>query len=163
MDCDFSHDPSDVPRLIAAVNEADVAVGSRYVPGGSAEGLDAVRGLISRGGCFYARHALGLAVRDLTTGFKCYRRETLMAMGLHRIKSSGYVFQIETTYLAHKAGFTVREIPIRFAARAHGTSKMSVRIAAEAAWKVPLLRRQRVAGTPELAAGAVPAAGALTQ
>jgi dolichol-phosphate mannosyltransferase len=140
MDCDFSHDPGDVPRLIEGAGEADLVLGSRYVPGGGADGLTLLRRMLSRGGCLYARAVLGVAVRDLTGGFKCYRRETLLAIGLEEVSSSGYVFQIETTYRVIRSGGTVREVPIRFEERRAGSSKMGLRIAAEAVWKVPALR-----------------------
>jgi dolichol-phosphate mannosyltransferase len=140
MDCDFSHDPNDVPRLIAAAAAADLAIGSRYAPGGSAAGLGRLRSLLSRGGCFYARTLLKLGVHDLTGGFKCYRSDALRRLGLADVTSSGYVFQVETTYRAVRAGCTVREIPIRFAVRRDGSSKMGLGIAAEALWKVPALR-----------------------
>jgi dolichol-phosphate mannosyltransferase len=140
MDCDFSHEPADVPRLIDAAGEADLVLGSRYTAGGGAAGLTFWRKVVSRGGCLYARVVLGVPVRDLTGGFKCYRREALLRLGLGEISASGYVFQIETTYRALQSGARVCEIPIRFGERRLGSSKMGLRIAAEAAWKVPALR-----------------------
>jgi dolichol-phosphate mannosyltransferase len=141
MDCDFSHDPNDVPRLVAAVEEgADLALGSRYVRGGSVRNWGAVRRLVSSGGSLYARLLLGLDVRDLTGGFKCYRRRVLERIDLSAIDSKGYAFQIETTYRTLRAGFRVVEIPITFVDREVGGSKMSRAIVAEAIWKVPLLR-----------------------
>ena len=141
MDCDFSHDPDDVPRLIAAVEDgADLALGSRYVPGGRIENWGLVRRFVSSGGSLYARVLLGLRVRDLTGGFKCYRRAVLETIDLDAIDSKGYAFQIETTYRALRAGFRVVEVPIRFADRADGQSKMSRSIVLEAMWKVPQLR-----------------------
>jgi dolichol-phosphate mannosyltransferase len=146
MDCDFSHNPADVPRLIAAAGEADLALGSRYVEGGSVGNWGLVRRAISAGGSLYARLLLGVGVRDLTGGFKCYRRAVLEAMDLDAISSKGYAFQIETTYRALRAGFRVVEIPIRFVDREEGGSKMSRSIVLEAIWKVPLLRVKAMAG-----------------
>ncbi|HEY6606311.1 MAG TPA: polyprenol monophosphomannose synthase [Gaiellaceae bacterium] len=147
MDCDFSHDPDDVPRLIAAVEGgADLALGSRYVPGGAVRNWGAVRRLVSSGGSLYARLVLGVSVRDLTGGFKCYRRRVLERIDLAAIDSRGYAFQIETTYRALRAGFRVVEIPITFADREVGGSKMSRAIVAEAIWKVPLLRLDALRG-----------------
>ena len=147
MDCDFSHDPADVPRLIAAVEGgADVALGSRYVRGGAVRNWGLVRRFVSAGGSLYARALLGVGVRDLTGGFKCFRREVLETVDLGSIHSKGYAFQIETTYRALRAGFRVVEIPITFADREAGGSKMSKAIVAEAIWKVPLLRLAALRG-----------------
>jgi dolichol-phosphate mannosyltransferase len=147
MDCDFSHDPNDVPRLLAAVEGgADLALGSRYVPGGGVRNWGLVRRLISAGGSLYARVLLGVKVRDLTGGFKCYRREVLEAIDLDAVDSKGYAFQIETTYRALRAGFEVVEVPITFADREVGGSKMSKAIVAEAIWKVPGLRLAAIFG-----------------
>jgi dolichol-phosphate mannosyltransferase len=141
MDCDFSHDPADVPRLVAAAEDgADVVLGSRYVKGGAVRNWGALRRFVSAGGSFYARVLLGADVRDLTGGFKCYRRRVLEAIDLDAIDSKGYAFQIETTYRALRAGFRVVEIPITFADREVGGSKMSKAIVVEAVWKVPALR-----------------------
>ena len=141
MDCDFSHDPADVPRLIAACEEgADLALGSRYVPGGGTRNWGLLRRAISWGGSFYARLLLGVRVRDLTGGFKCFRRAVLEALDLDAIGSKGYAFQIEMTYRAMCKGFRVQEVPITFADRTEGTSKMSKTIFLEAVVKVPLLR-----------------------
>jgi dolichol-phosphate mannosyltransferase len=141
MDCDFSHDPNDVPRLIAACEAgADLALGSRYVPGGGTRNWGVVRRIISWGGSFYARVILGLRVRDLTGGFKCFRRHVLETLDLGAIESKGYAFQIETTYRAIRRGFKVVEVPIVFADRTEGTSKMSRAIVVEAMLKVPVLR-----------------------
>jgi len=140
MDCDFSHAPDDVPRLIAATGDADVVLGSRYVSGGSVRNWGALRRFVSAGGSWYARVVLGAPVRDLTGGFKCYRRRVLETIDLGSIHSKGYAFQIETTYRALRAGFRVREIPITFVDREAGGSKMSKTIVAEAVWKVPALR-----------------------
>jgi dolichol-phosphate mannosyltransferase len=140
MDCDFSHDPHDVSRLIGASADADVVLGSRYVDGGRVENWGPLRRVVSAGGSFYARTILGLPIRDLTGGFKCYRRAVLEAIDLDAIAAQGYAFQIETTYRAIRAGFRVVEIPITFADREAGVSKMSRAIVAEAVWKVPALR-----------------------
>jgi dolichol-phosphate mannosyltransferase len=147
MDCDFSHDPAYVPRLIAAVEDgADLALGSRYVPGGGVRNWGLVRRLISAGGSSYARLILGVKIRDLTGGFKCYRRAVLEAIDLDAVDSKGYAFQIETTYRALRAGFKVVEVPITFADREVGGSKMSKAIVAEAIWKVPGLRLDALLG-----------------
>ena len=140
MDCDFSHDPRDVPRLLAAAEEADLVLGSRYVPGGSIPTWGAGRRVVSAGGSLYARVLLGVAIRDLTGGFKCYRRRALEAIDLGAVRSKGYAFQIETTYRVVRAGLRVVEVPITFVDRTAGGSKMSRAIVAEAIWKVPALR-----------------------
>ena len=146
MDCDFSHSPDDVPRLIAAANEADLVIGSRYVGGGSIGNWGMVRRFVSAGGSLYARVLLGAHVHDLTGGFKCYRREVLETIDLDAIESKGYAFQIETTYRTLRAGFRVAEIPIHFVDREVGGSKMSRAIVAEAMWKVPALRVAALTG-----------------
>jgi dolichol-phosphate mannosyltransferase len=147
MDCDFSHDPGDVPRLMAAVAAgADLSLGSRYVPGGGVRNWGLLRRLISAGGSSYARIILGVKVRDLTGGFKCYRRAVLQAIDLDAVDSKGYAFQIETTFRALRAGFKVVEVPITFADREVGGSKMSKAIVAEAIWKVPGLRLKTLLG-----------------
>jgi dolichol-phosphate mannosyltransferase len=146
MDCDFSHDPEDVPRLIEAADEADLVLGSRYVRGGGTENWGLVRRAVSRWGSLYAQLLLGLGVRDLTGGFKCYRRTVLERIDLDAIASRGYAFQIETTYRALRAGFRVVEIPIRFTDREVGGSKMSRAIVLEAVWKVPALRLAALRG-----------------
>ena len=146
MDCDFSHDPADVPRLVAAAGEADLALGSRYVPGGSVGNWGLLRRAVSAGGSLYARLLLGVGVRDLTGGFKCYRRAVLETIDLDAISSKGYAFQIETTYRALRAGFRIVEVPIAFVDREQGGSKMSRRIVLEAIWKVPALRLKALAG-----------------
>jgi dolichol-phosphate mannosyltransferase len=146
MDCDFSHKPEDVPRLIAATAEADFVLGSRYVPGGGTENWGLVRRFISRAGSAYAQVMLGLRVRDLTGGFKAYRRAVIEALPLDEIDSKGYAFQIETTYRALRKGFTVREVPIVFVDRVEGGSKMSRSIVLEAIWKVPALRLAALRG-----------------
>jgi dolichol-phosphate mannosyltransferase len=140
MDSDFSHDPADLPRLIAAADAADLALGSRYVPGGGITEWGVVRRLLSRGGSAYARWLLGVPVRDLTGGFKCFNRRVLEEVDLEHVHADGYGFQIELTYRAVRQGFTVTEVPIVFRERRVGQSKMTARIAVEAVWKVPALR-----------------------
>jgi dolichol-phosphate mannosyltransferase len=141
MDSDFSHDPADLARLLAAVQGgADLALGSRYVPGGGVSDWGMLRRFISQGGSTYARLMLGLRVKDLTGGFKCFRREVLEAIRFEGVRSQGYAFQVELTYRAVQAGFKVVEVPIVFRDRQQGQSKMSWRIAAEAMWLVPRLR-----------------------
>jgi dolichol-phosphate mannosyltransferase len=140
MDSDFSHDPRDIPRLIAAADAADLVLGSRYVPGGGISNWGFLRRLVSRGGSAYARWLLGVPVRDLTGGFKCFNRRVLETIDLSGVHADGYGFQIELTYRAIKAGFTVAEVPIVFREREVGSSKMTARIALEAVWKVPALR-----------------------
>jgi dolichol-phosphate mannosyltransferase len=143
MDADFSHDPSYLPELIEATENADLAIGSRYVPGGGVADWGPMRRFISRGGSAYARLALGLPIRDLTGGFKCFRRVVLEKINLDTIEARGYAFQVETTYRAIKAGFRVVEVPITFKDRQDGTSKMSKAIVAEAMWRVPAMRFRR--------------------
>ena len=143
MDADFSHDPAYLPRLLEAAERADLVIGSRYVPGGGVSDWSGLRQAISRGGSAYARLALGVKVRDLTGGFKCFRREVLEAIDLDSLESRGYAFQVETTYRAIELGFRVVEVPIVFRDRAAGSSKMGGMIVAEAALRVPLLRLRR--------------------
>jgi dolichol-phosphate mannosyltransferase len=143
MDSDFSHDPADLPRLIAAAGAADVVLGSRYVPGGGVVNWGWMRRALSWGGCAYARILLGLPVRDLTGGYKCFNAHVLRGLDLTGVHADGYGFQIEMTYRAVKAGFTVAEVPILFRERRVGQSKMTPRIALEAVWKVPALRLRR--------------------
>ncbi len=140
MDADFSHDPAYLPRLIAASVMADLVVGSRYVPGGGITEWGEARRMISRGGSFYSRVVLGVPVRDLTGGFKCFRREVLETVDLDTVNASGYSFQVEMTYRVLKAGFEVLEVPITFRERRAGSSKMSTSIMLEAAWRVPAIR-----------------------
>jgi dolichol-phosphate mannosyltransferase len=141
MDSDFSHDPADLARLLGAVHDgADLALGSRYVDGGGVSDWGMLRQVVSRGGSWYARRVLGLGIRDLTGGFKCFRREVLEAIDLPTVRSHGYAFQVELTYRAIKRGFRVVEVPIVFRDRQHGHSKMSWRIALEAMVLVPQLR-----------------------
>jgi dolichol-phosphate mannosyltransferase len=147
MDCDFSHDPHDVPRLIAACNSgADLALGSRWVRGGGTVNWGLMRRLISRGGSLYARLLLGVGIRDLTGGFKCFRREVLETIALDAVSARGYGFQIELTYRALRAGFRVVELPITFVERRVGQSKMSGAIVVEAMRQVPLLRARALLG-----------------
>jgi dolichol-phosphate mannosyltransferase len=140
MDADFSHDPADLPRLVAAARDADLVLGSRYVAGGAVADWGVLRRLLSKGGSWYARAVLGVQVRDLTGGFKCFRADALAGLGLERVGTDGYGFQIELTYRAVHAGLRVREVPIVFRDRTAGASKMDARIALEAVWKVPALR-----------------------
>ena len=144
MDCDFSHDPNDVPRLIAAAEEgADLVLGSRYVKGGRVGNWGVVRRLISRGASAYTGFFLQMGVKDPTGGFKCFRRRVLEQLDLDAVSAKGYAFQIELTYRAKLAGFKVVEVPITFVDRAVGASKMSKTIVLEAVWRVPLLRLRR--------------------
>jgi dolichol-phosphate mannosyltransferase len=141
MDADFSHDPADLPRLLAAAQEgADVVLGSRYVEGGGVEGMPFARRLLSRGGSAYARAVLGIPLRDLTGGFKCFRADALRAIDLDAIAATGFAFQVEVTYRAVRAGLRVEEVPIVFRERRAGRSKLSAGIAAEAVWRIPALR-----------------------
>jgi len=146
MDADFSHDPADLARLLAAARDADLVLGSRYVAGGEVVDWGRIRRLVSRGGSLYARVVLGLDVRDLTGGLKCFHREVLEAIDLPTVRSRGYAFQVELTQRAVHAGFRVVELPIVFRDRELGRSKMSWRIAGEAALLVPQLRFARISG-----------------
>jgi dolichol-phosphate mannosyltransferase len=146
MDCDFSHDPADLPRLVAAAGRAGIGLGSRYVPGGDTKNWSALRRAVSRGGSLYARAILGLPVRDPTSGFKVYRREVLAAIDPERIDSRGYAFQVETVFRALRAGFEVEEVPILFTDREEGGSKMGPGIVLEAVVRVPQLRLAAVRG-----------------
>ncbi|OLE35435.1 MAG: dolichyl-phosphate beta-D-mannosyltransferase [Actinobacteria bacterium 13_1_20CM_3_68_9] len=140
MDADFSHDPADLPRLLAGARDADLVLGSRYVPGGGVEDWGPVRRFISRGGCAYARTVLGVDVQDLTGGFKVLRRNVLETIDLSSISAFGYAFQVETTYRAIRAGLRVVELPIVFRDRRVGKSKMTKGIMLEATWRVPAMR-----------------------
>jgi dolichol-phosphate mannosyltransferase len=147
LDCDFSHDPADVPRLISlAERGADLVLGSRYVTGGEVVNWSLLRRAISAGGCLYARVVLGVPVRDLTGGFKCFRREVLEQLDLDAVSSRGYAFQIELTYRALRAGFRVAELPIRFTDRVDGVSKLGRGVVLEAVWRVPALRLRALTG-----------------
>jgi dolichol-phosphate mannosyltransferase len=143
MDADFSHDPAYLPEMIEAARDADLVLGSRYVPGGQVHNWGKVRRLVSRGGCLYASTVLDVDIRDLTGGFKCFRREVLETLDLERVRSEGYAFQVELTYRALQAGFRVEEVPITFIERRRGKSKMSRRIMLEAISMVPRLRLSR--------------------
>ena len=144
MDCDFSHDPADVPRLIKAVEDgADIAIGSRYTAGGHVGNWGLVRRAISRGGSLYAALFLRLGVKDPTAGFKCFRRAVLESIDTGTITARGYAFQIETTFRAKRRGFRIVEVPITFDDRTRGASKMSRWIVLEAVWRVPLMRFRR--------------------
>ena len=159
MDADFSHDPRYLPVLLRASEQADLVLGSRYVSGGGVRDWGLARRLISRGGGAYARAILGVGVRDLTGGFKCIRRAVLEGIDLESVRAEGYVFQIEVTYRALLAGFSVLEVPIVFSERRAGKSKMSARIAVEAMWLVPRLRRSAAAAIARMGArsdGATP-------
>jgi dolichol-phosphate mannosyltransferase len=145
MDADFSHDPAYLPTMIDGARDADVVLGSRYVAGGGVQNWGPSRRLVSRIGCLYARVVLAIDVRDLTGGFKCFRRVVLETIDLGAIRSQGYAFQVEVTYRALEAGFRVRELPIVFTERRSGQSKMSQRIVLEAIWMVA---RLRIGGTP---------------
>jgi dolichol-phosphate mannosyltransferase len=156
MDADLSHDPADLARLLAPVRDgdADLALGSRYVPGGGVADWGAIRRIVSRGGSWYARRTLGLPVHDLTGGFKCFRAAVLREIDLPSVRSRGYAFQVELTYRTIVRGLRVVEVPIVFRDRELGTSKMSWQITAEAAWLVPQLRRgsehlRHPAGSPQ--------------
>jgi dolichol-phosphate mannosyltransferase len=154
MDADFSHDPAYLPQLLAAAANADLVLGSRYVKGGGTQNWGLARRLISLGGSVYARTILGVSVRDLTGGFKCFRRETLLAIDLPTVQAEGYAFQIELTYRALCLGLTVVEIPIVFADRRVGKSKMSRAILLEAipmVWRLRAQRRSFLARAPKRA------------
>jgi dolichol-phosphate mannosyltransferase len=140
MDADFSHQPRYVPEFLRAIERYDLVLGSRYVDGGGTVNWSSVRKAISKGGSAYARTILNLPVRDVTGGFKCFRREVLEAVDLDSIQTTGYAFQIELTYRAHKQGFRIKEIPIVFYERVHGKSKMDGKIVAEAMRKVWSIR-----------------------
>lgn len=143
MDADFSHDPAYLPEMIEAARDADLVLGSRYVPGGGVRNWGKVRRLVSRGGCWYASTVLDVDIRDLTGGFKCFRREVLETLDLETVRSEGYAFQVELTYRALEAGFRVKEVPITFTERRRGESKMSRRIMLEAISMIPRLRLSR--------------------
>ena len=147
MDADFSHDPAFLPRFLDAARDADLVLGSRYVPGGGVAEWGPTRRFVSRWGSAYARVVLGVRVRDLTVGFKCWRREALEAVDLDSVESRGYAFQVEMTYRAIEAGLRVVEVPIVFHDRRVGTSKMSRSIVAEAIWRVPAMRLHRSRAT----------------
>jgi dolichol-phosphate mannosyltransferase len=147
MDADFSHDPADLPRLVAAIRAgADLAIGSRYVPGGSTPDWPIVRRFISRAGNIYARMMLGLPIRDATAGFRAFRAEALRALPYREARASGYGFQVEMAWRAHQRGLTITEVPISFRDRTRGTSKMGPRIVAEAMMLVTVWGLGRLVG-----------------
>jgi len=146
MDCDLSHPVAALPVMLETSAEADLVLGSRYTPGGGVEGWPAHRRVISRSGCLYARALLGVDLHDLTGGFKCFHRWVLESLDLDSVHAEGYAFQIELTYRAVALGARVVEIPITFADRTQGSSKMSRQIVLEAVWKVPALRLRRALG-----------------
>ena len=154
MDADFSHDPADLPRLLRAARDADLVLGSRYLPGGRTENWSWGRRMISRFGCWYSRAVLGLPYRDLTGGFKCFRRRALELLDLDRVHSNGYSFQIELTYRCHRRGLKIVEVPIVFRERRSGSSKMSGKIVLEAMGLVWRLRGERRPG-PKVAGRAL--------
>jgi dolichol-phosphate mannosyltransferase len=145
MDADYSHDPAYLPALLAAAEHSDLVLGSRYVPGGRIAEWPALRRVLSRAGSLYARSILGVQVKDLTGGYRCIRREVLEQVELQTLRSQGYVFNIELTFRALRAGFKVTEVPIVFHDRAIGESKISLSIAIEALWLVPVLRFPKLA------------------
>jgi dolichol-phosphate mannosyltransferase len=143
MDADFQHDPQTIREFRHWIEEYDVVVGSRYIPGGSVEeSWSIVRKFLSRGGSIYSRLILGLRIHDPTGGFKCFRASALRQLDLSRIRSSGYTFQIEMSYACQRAGLRVKEVPIRFVDRERGSSKMSTKIAVEATWRVWQIKRR---------------------
>ena len=157
MDCDLSHPVSALPQMLDAAGEADLVLGSRYVPGGGVAGWPVSRKIVSRGGCTYARLVLGVPVHDLTGGFKCFRRWVLESLDLSHVRAGGYAFQIELTYRTLRMGGRVVEVPITFTDRAYGESKMSRAIVLEAVREVPALRLRAMRGTLVEDAGGEPA------
>jgi len=141
MDADLSHDPAYLSPMLELLDRGDVAIGSRYLAGGNARAQSLLRRLLSRGGCLYARTLLDLEVHDLTSGFVAFRRRALEELGLAEIKSRGYIFQVELKWRAARRGFTLQEVPIVFADRQRGKSKLSLAIILEAALRVWQLRR----------------------
>jgi dolichol-phosphate mannosyltransferase len=149
MDADGSHDPADLPRLLAALEDADLVVGSRWVPGGVVVNWPKSREILSRGGNAYTRLMLGISVHDATGGYRAYRAGTLRAIDLPQVQSQGYCFQIDLTLRTARAGLVIREVPITFTERTRGASKMSRAIVAEALWRVTQWGlRQRLSGRP---------------
>ena len=146
MDCDFSHDPRALPKILAAAREADVAIGSRYVPGGSTPGWPLLRRIMSRGGSLYAQTVLGVGIHDVTGGFRCFRRTALEAIDLDALRVTGFGFQVELNFRCHQRGLKIVEVPITFVDRRVGTSKMSSDIFFEAltmVWKLRFSRGDR--------------------
>jgi dolichol-phosphate mannosyltransferase len=157
MDSDFSHDPADLPRLLAAAQTADLIIGSRWVAGGGARNWSWLRTFISRGGSMFARFVLGLPISDLTSGFKCFRREVLASLNLDGIGSNGYAFQVEVNYLCSLRGYRIAEVPITFVDRRVGKSKMSTGIVVEAMlmvvkYRLYGARSERSTGAAEISA-----------
>jgi len=136
MDADGSHAPEELPRLLAAAADADVVLGSRYVPGGGTEGWAAHRRLLSRAGNAYSRRVLRLPLRDVTGGYRCFRRGALAELGMATVASQGYCFQVDVAFRVQRAGLRVREVPITFVEREHGVSKMSGAVVREALWRI---------------------------
>jgi dolichol-phosphate mannosyltransferase len=136
MDADGSHAPEELPRLLAAATESDVVLGSRYVPGGATAGWAWHRRLLSRAGTVYSRRALRLALRDVTGGYRCFRRAALAQLGMTTVASEGYCFQVDVAFRVERAGMRVREVPITFVEREHGESKMSGEVVREALWRI---------------------------
>lgn len=143
MDADLSHDPAVIPAMLEKIQSCDLVLGSRYIKGGRIENWDFFRKMVSKFGNIYARIILGLPYRDLTGGFKCFRRKVLENIELEKMSSTGYNFQIETTYRAHQKGYKICEIPISFTERKTGASKFNLGIILESFWKVLLLRLRR--------------------
>jgi dolichol-phosphate mannosyltransferase len=135
-DADGSHDPADLPKMLAALARADLVIGSRYVPGGTVVNWPKSREVLSRGANIYVRIMLGIGVHDATAGFRAYRAQTLRAIGLDQVASQGYCFQVDLTLRTAERGFTIAEVPITFTERARGASKMSRAVVAEALWRV---------------------------
>jgi dolichol-phosphate mannosyltransferase len=135
-DADGSHDPADLPKMLAALARADLVIGSRYVPGGTVVNWPKSREVLSRGANIYVRIMLGIGVHDATAGFRAYRAQTLRAIGLDQVASQGYCFQVDLTLRTAERGFTIAEVPITFTERARGASKMSQAVVAEALWRV---------------------------
>jgi dolichol-phosphate mannosyltransferase len=158
MDADLSHPPDALPAMLAAAADADLVLGSRYVAGGGVEGWPLVRRAVSRGGCLYARTLLGVGIRDLTGGYKCFRRWVLERLDLEHVHAGGYAFQIELTYRTLRMGGRVVEVPITFVDRTAGSSKMSRAIVLEAVWKVPSLRLRSLRGRLDHRAASDPSA-----
>lgn len=136
MDADGSHAPEELPRLLAAAPEADVVLGSRYVPGGGTEGWAWHRRLLSRAGNVYSRRALALPLHDVTGGYRCFRRSALAGLQIPTVASEGYCFQVDVAFRVQRSGLRVREVPITFVERAHGESKMSGEVVREALWRI---------------------------
>lgn len=144
MDADGSHSPEDLPMLLLALRDADLVLGSRYVPGGQVLNWSAHREWLSRGGNLYSRLALGVQIRDITGGFRVFRRQVLEELDLSEVASQGYCFQVDVAWRAVQAGFRVHEVPITFVEREFGASKMSGSIVVEALWNVTRWGAQRI-------------------